>query len=129
MGSPGARPRRPSTPSFLALLDEHAYPVPTRSGALASLIRSRSSASLNNNGSSSSAVRHPRDEEALCVRRGSLNDEDDISRLLQNEDRLNQILHGTRARSKNLIGKSNPRYRWGRYWKHETELKDMSKPM
>lgn len=52
-------------------------------------------------------------------------DEDDIGRLLADEQRLSQILHGPKARSMNLLGKSNPRYRWERYWRHEDELKEM----
>lgn len=29
----------------------------------------------------------------------------------------------------NLIGKSNPRYRWDTYWKSEEELQGMSRKM
>lgn len=32
-------------------------------------------------------------------------------------------------RSQRLIGNSNPRYKWGKYWKTEEELKKMKKPM
>lgn len=56
-------------------------------------------------------------------------EDDDIERLLRDETRLSQILKGPLARSMNLIGKSNPRYRWDRYWKHEDELLAMKKPM
>ena len=56
-------------------------------------------------------------------------EDDDIERLLRDETRLTQILQGPLARSMNLIGKSNPRYRWDRYWKHQDELSLMDKPM
>ena len=115
MTSPTARPRRLSTPSFLVLNEDYNYGLPTRSGALASLIRTRSLSSL-----------HAQDEETANARH---TDEDDIGRLLQDEQRLSQLLHGTRARSMNLLGKSNPRYRWQRYWKNQDELARMRTPM
>lgn len=122
MATPAAaRPRRPSTPSFLSN-EDFSYPVPTRSGALASLIRTRSASSLSSNARS----RYLQDEEAGFVRHA---DEDDIGRLLVDEERLSQLLYGTRARSMNLLGKSNPRYRWEKYWKHDDELQGMSTPM
>lgn len=111
-----------STPSFLVLNEDYNYGLPTRSGALASLIRTRSASSL----SSITRNRYAQDEEAANARHA---DEDDIGRLLMDEERLSQLLHGTRARSMNLIGKSNPRYRWQRYWKTQDELKGMRTPM
>ena len=122
------RPRRPSTPSFLVLSEDYPYHVPTRSGALASLIRTRSASSL----SSIAGNRRVRDEEAGHLRHPDVRhhgDDEDLGRLLMDEERLNFLLHGTRARSKNLLGKSNPRYRWERYWKTEDELRDMSAPL
>lgn len=124
MTSPRGRSRRPSTPSFLILTEDHNTPLPTRSGALASLMRTRSQSSLN------SVNRHSRDEETANVRPSwSHTEEDDIGRLLADEHRLSQILHGTKGRSMNLLGKSNPRYRWERYWRHEHELKEMQPPL
>ncbi|KAF4581247.1 cation diffusion facilitator 10 [Ophiocordyceps camponoti-floridani] len=117
--SPKPRPiRRPS----LLSLDEH-YPLTTRTGALASLIRNRSShQSLA--GSWPPAHRHHAadDEEAR-------HDDDDIERLLRDGTRLSQILKGPQVRSMNLIGKSNPRYRWDSYWKNDDELKLMDKTL
>ena len=120
--------RRPSTPSFLSLTEDR-NPLPTRSGALHSLIRSRSQTSLSSFGT---GYRRPHDdEESLLFSRGhwTREDEEDIGRLLQDEPRLTRLLQGPQARSKNLIGKSNPRYRWERYWKYEDQLKNMSKPL
>jgi len=65
------------------------------------------------------------DEEASWAR----HEEDDIERLLRDETRLGQVLRGPQVRSMNLIGKSNPRYRWERYWKQEDELEAMKKPL
>ncbi|WPG97318.1 metal tolerance protein 3 [Acrodontium crateriforme] len=39
------------------------------------------------------------------------------------------ILHTPQMRSQRLIGNSNPRYRWEKYFKNEDELKAMSKPL
>lgn len=39
------------------------------------------------------------------------------------------ILKTPQMRSQRLIGKSNPRYRWERYYKSEEELKKMKKPI
>ncbi|KAJ3480087.1 hypothetical protein NLG97_g8153 [Lecanicillium saksenae] len=54
-------------------------------------------------------------------------DDEELERLLHDENRLTQILQGPLNRSMNLIGKSNPRYRWDTYWKTEEELHGMSK--
>ncbi|KAF4122501.1 Divalent metal cation (Fe/Co/Zn/Cd) transporter [Geosmithia morbida] len=121
MTSPATRlhSRRPSTtPSLVSVTEDYNYPLPTRSGVLASLIRTRSVSSL-----SSAGRRHPPSDEEACAA------EDDIERLIHDEHRLNQLLHGSQARSKILIGKSNPRYRWERYWKDEEQLDAMSAPL
>jgi hypothetical protein len=57
------------------------------------------------------------------------NEDEDIERLLRDEHRLSRILLGPQARSLKLIGRSNPRYRWERYWKTEEQLSAMKKPM
>lgn len=43
--------------------------------------------------------------------------------------RASSVLYGPQMRSMRLIGNSNPRYNWKRYWKTEEELKVMKKPM
>lgn len=128
MTSPGRWPsRRPSIPNMPSYHDEAPYPVPTRSGALASLIRSRSTSSLSVKYRPASQPHQAQDEETAHLAASS--NEDDITRLLANEQRLSQILHGPQARSMNLIGKSNPRYRWEKYWTREEELQTLSKPL
>ena len=128
---PGQQPRR--RPSLLAF-DETRFPLPTRSSTLTSLIRSRT---LQNAPSSSyppsswRSVGSAEDEEAglALSRPGTLDADSGVGKLLGDERRLGQILQGPLARSMNLIGKSNPRYRWDRYWKDEAELKTMKRPM
>lgn len=128
MSSPNHRTSPVRRPSLLSLDDNHHhYPLATRTGTLASLIRSRSQQSLAGSWPPPLHRHGTDDEEAGLWMR---HDEDDaIERLLKDENRLSQILKGPLARSMNLIGKSNPRYRWERYWKHDDELQTMKKPM
>ncbi|KAM0188549.1 hypothetical protein ACHAPA_001816 [Fusarium lateritium] len=121
-----AQPRRPS---FLSSDDSH-NPLGTRSGHLQSLIRNRSAQSVQS--LSSSLPTHsgpfwmgPDDEETGLIR----HDNDELGRLLADERRLTQLLHGPQNRSAGLIGRSNPRYRWEQYWKPEEELSAMPKPL
>lgn len=99
------------------------------SGALSSLIKSRSHTSLQ-------SMRRPSsyrgrdtndDEEVARLHRGSNEDADDFRR--SDDRRLSAVLLGPQMRSQRLIGNSNPRYKWERYWKTEEELKPMRKPM
>jgi hypothetical protein len=39
------------------------------------------------------------------------------------------ILNTPQMRSQRLIGNSNPRYKWEKYYKSDEELKNMKKPM
>ncbi|KAH0595689.1 hypothetical protein MHUMG1_06236 [Metarhizium humberi] len=128
MSSPNHRTSPVRRPSLLSLDDNHHhYPLATRTGTLASLIRSRSQQSLAGSWPPPLHRHGTDDEEAGLWMR---HDEDDaIERLLKDENRLSQILKGPLARSMNLIGKSNPRYRWERYWKHDDELQTMKKPI
>ncbi|KAL6919992.1 hypothetical protein ACHAPO_001136 [Fusarium lateritium] len=113
-------------PSFLSNDDSH-NPLGTRSGHLQSLIRSRSQQSMHSLSSSlpghSAAFWMGDDEEAGLVR----HDNDELGRLLADERRLTQLLHGPQNRSAKLIGRSNPRYRWEQYWRPEEELVSMPK--
>ena len=45
------------------------------------------------------------------------------------ERRLSAVLNSAGVRSMRLIGSSNPRYRWPRYWKTEEQLSSMKKPI
>ena len=127
MSSPSPRGRPVRRPSLLSQDDSHYhYPLSTRTGTLASLMRSRSQHSLNGSLPPPPLRHAPDDEETAAWVR---HEDDDIERLLRDETRLSQILKGPQARSMNLIGKSNPRYRWDRYWKEEHELEAMKKPM
>lgn len=125
MSSPESPNRIPRHRPAIVASRSDALPVPTRSGALASLIRNRSHSSLS---PSVSSHHRPDDEEAAP---NSHDDDGDsaFGRLLISERRLGRILKRQQSRSMNLIGKSNPRYRWDQYWKHEAELKHMKKPL
>lgn len=47
----------------------------------------------------------------------------------EQDRRLSAVLNTPQMRSMRLIGKSNPRYQWEKYWKTEDQLKIMKKPM
>ncbi|KAK0392301.1 hypothetical protein NLU13_1797 [Sarocladium strictum] len=124
MTSPAKRPpmRRPSASSDEGGIASFSI----RRGTLASLIRNRSHQTLSGSYLPLTASYPSDDEESLLSRH---RDGEDLAHLLQDERRLTQLLNGPGDRSMNLIGKSNPRYRWERYWKHESELKNMEKPI
>ncbi|PHH84439.1 hypothetical protein CDD83_1939 [Cordyceps sp. RAO-2017] len=131
MSSPSPRGRPIRRPSLLSLDDSyHPYPLSTRTATLASLIRNRSQQSLVGSWPPPTAHKfHHHDDEEAAVPARMRHDDEDIERLLRDETRLSQILKGPQVRSMNLIGKSNPRYRWERYWKRHDELKAMKKPL
>jgi divalent metal cation (Fe/Co/Zn/Cd) transporter len=92
--------------AFLLLQDE-APLAPKGHGALASLIRHRGREEEEAGGGGDGG------EDELSSRRG--------------ERRMSAILNSSHMRSMRLIGNSNPRYRWERYWKTEAELAAMPK--
>ena len=74
------------------------------------------------------------DEETGSMRNVRTLDNEELGKILMDERRLGQLLagpqnRGVQNRSMRLIGRSNPRYRWERYWKTEKELKGMTKPL
>ena len=105
-------------------------------GHLNALIRSRSSTSLQSAQRRPSTIRY-RDEEddvgsfGALVRHISRSGEDNSDALSQTEEerRMSCILNGPQMRSQRLIGNSNPRYKWERYWKTEEQLKTFKKPV
>lgn len=105
-----SEPTTPKLPrsrgTFLLLQDEPPL-APIGHGALASLIRHRG-----------------REEEEILGADGL---EDESSR--RDERRLSAILNSANVRSMRLIGSSNPRYCWERYWKTDDELAAMPKHM
>ncbi|KAJ4418563.1 hypothetical protein N0V85_001396 [Neurospora sp. IMI 360204] len=109
--------------SFLCL-QEPQTPAPKGHSALAALIRNRPGVSLPN-------PLNPKardDEEALAglgAERRLVDDEPPR----RDERRMSAVLNGPHMRSMRLIGNSNPRYRWERYWKTEEELATMKKPI
>ncbi|KAK4155366.1 hypothetical protein C8A00DRAFT_13603 [Chaetomidium leptoderma] len=103
MSSP-TTPRAPVPRGAFLLLQDEPPLAPMGHGVLASLIRHRG-----------------REEEE------GLGDgpEDDVSR--RDERRMSAILNSSHMRSMRLIGNSNLRYRWERYWKTDDELAAMPK--
>jgi hypothetical protein len=106
MSSP-TTPRAPRNRGAFLLLQDEPPLAPIGHGVLASLIRHRGR----------------EDEEGLA----GDGPEDDSSR--RDERRMSAILNSANIRSMRLIGNSNPRYRWERYWKTDAELATMAKDM
>lgn len=121
--------------SSLVTIEDGHYPssLHTRTGTLTNLMQSRSHQSLHSPRNLSRSRRHYGSDDEESARGRPRNprpaDDDEIEALLRDETRLSQILHGPQVRSMNLFGKSNPRYRWERYWKSEEELADMKPAM
>ncbi|RDL34607.1 Uncharacterized protein BP5553_07735 [Venustampulla echinocandica] len=124
--------------SFLPLSSStDTHPMTTHGqGALSSLIRSRSNASLQSMHRRPPSFRAREDDEfppslLAGIRRNSaeFNDAEESRWNATEERRLNEILFGPQMRSQRLIGNSNPRYRWEKYWKTEEQLKKMKKPI
>lgn len=116
--------------SFLPLNEDAA--ISTRGQRLPSLIQSRSSNALSTlgkyRGRLNSLQSNTGDEEARPAqdeRRRPSFSEIDARRMSVNPD----ILNTPQIRSMRLIGNSNPRYRWQKYYKSEDELKKMRKPI
>ncbi|KAK6614030.1 cation diffusion facilitator 10 [Botrytis cinerea] len=93
-------------------------------GTLTKLIKNQSNGSLVTMRRQSGSIlgRDSLDDEERP--RSLFDDRDDLS-----ERRLSSVLNGPQVRSLRLIGNSNPRYKWERYWKTEEELKGMKKPI
>jgi hypothetical protein len=115
---------------FLPLNSEDSSPMTTHgNGTLSALIRSRSNSSLQTLHRRLSVFRGDDEETATPGRLGAPEAETDDFFRRNDERRLSLVLHGPQVRSQRLIGNSNPRYRWERYWKTEEQLKPMRKPM
>lgn len=138
-GSPPKFGRIAPPLGYLPLNTEDASPMATHGkGILNSLIKSRSHTSLANLRSRRpSSFREGRetpeafDEENPFERfRRNSRGSDEADEFKSSEDRrLSVILNGPQMRSQRLIGNSNPRYKWERYWKTEEELQKMKKPL
>ncbi|KAI4119801.1 MAG: hypothetical protein LQ345_000360 [Seirophora villosa] len=117
--------------------------VSTRGQTLPSLIQSRSSASLRDvraylNQRKASVYHDETDEEPDVERDGGLHQSQQNSqspasnkngRLERRTSNASETLMTPQMRSMRLIGNSNPRYQWEKYYKSEDELKQMKKPI
>jgi hypothetical protein len=127
--SPPRLGRIPRLRGFLPL-NFDANPMTTHGqGILSSLIRTQSSTSLHRRPSTVRAKTTPDEEEPRLRRLSQDGDIEEFRRSDERERRLSAVLNGPQMRSQRLIGNSNPRYRWARYWKTEEELKTFRKPM
>lgn len=130
MASPTHLPRVASFRRGSFALQDEPYALSYKGqGALSSLIRRRSTINLQ-------GAQQIDDEEAgggvwfpSPSPFGPRDDDGDEQRRA-GERRLSAIvLMGSQVRSMRLIGKSNPRYRWERYWKTDEQLKCMKRPL
>ncbi|KAI5866449.1 hypothetical protein GGS23DRAFT_550742 [Durotheca rogersii] len=136
-GSPSRRGYLSFSRGNFLLGDESPPPITARGqGALAQLLKSRSHSSLHNYGGTwrgNALSGHDDEESALLAPMypypHSELDDESHRRSQLDERRLNQLLHSSPMRSMRLIGNSNPRYKWARYWKTEEELSSMRKPI
>lgn len=119
MSSPTSHPAVPPSRRipYLLLQDEPPPLASKGQGVLASLLHSRSTTNLHRGESDDHSSRWLRE------------DEDPDSRPRLEERRLSAILDTPQMRSMRLIGNSNPRYLWERYWKTEEQLKPLKKPV
>lgn len=123
--------------SCLGLQDDNTQPLSPRGhSALTSLLRTRSHTSLHNYGSTwrGAIPTAPDDEETgllppMLPHPSSEPDDEHHRRSQVDERRLNQLLNSSPMRSMRLIGNSNPRYKWERYWKTEDQMRHMKKPV
>jgi hypothetical protein len=114
---------------FLPLNEEPNLMVTHGHGVLTTLIQSRSHASLH-------ALEHQSRRPSSAIGVEALEDEEAARgprRPGENEEAYHErragILNGPQIRSMRLIGNSNPRYNWKKYWKTEEELSKMKRPM
>ncbi|KAH7034911.1 uncharacterized protein B0I36DRAFT_360372 [Microdochium trichocladiopsis] len=119
--------------SFLILQDDPPPLSPRGQGTLSHLIRNRSQSSLHHYGSTwrHSSASGVSDDEENTLSPFLTNDSDASERrhAPSDERRMNDVLHSEQMRSMRLIGNSNPRYRWERYWKTEEQLQYFRKPL
>lgn len=130
--SPPKFGRIPQLRGFLPLNNEDASPMATHGlGTLTALIKNRSSSSLYtmHRRASSFRGRDTTDEEEIGGSNGGYRDEEFENFRHNEERRMSAMLNGPQMRSQRLIGNSNPRYRWERYWKTEEELKPLKKSL
>lgn len=131
-----ASPRRPGLRAFLPLSEDVAFSTHGRN--LQGLMRTLSTTPRR-----SSTYRghdHTSDDEAVrpsgeLERRKSWDDQSFEDRRIPGEDISRRtsnaalVLMTPQMRSQRLIGNSNPRYKWERYFKTEDELKKYNKPL
>ncbi|KAK0915471.1 hypothetical protein LTR91_006710 [Friedmanniomyces endolithicus] len=89
--------------------------------------RRRSSAGDDDPPRGSQESERPRDLEA--GRRGTFNESNEDWMHDRRMSNAASVLMTPQMRSQRLIGNSNPRYRWEKYWKKDEDLKNLPKPL
>jgi hypothetical protein len=116
--------RMPGLKSFLPLSAEP-NSFPTRGQHLPSLLSRRPSSIRADHRSSFAISDDEEDIESLKWGLATALDKDAERRMSMGA----QVLKTPQMRSQRLIGNSNPRYKWERYFKTDDELKNMKKPV
>jgi len=112
-------------PNGFLVVNNDSSPMATHgSGTLVSLIKNRSTTSLQAmsrrrpsslRGRDMPDVEEPSPIDRIGLGAGDLEDVEDFRHSFAEERRLSSILMGPQMRSQRLIGNSNPRYKWGVY--------------
>lgn len=129
--SPASVPRSSSIPRiatsklFLPLQNE-ATAISTRGQHLPSLFQRRPSTIRSTERGRRGSVSED-DDDLESGRHGLMMNYDNDSERRQSAGAM--VLNTPQMRSQRLIGNSNPRYKWEKYYKSEEELKGMKKPV
>ncbi|KAK7951246.1 uncharacterized protein PG986_006974 [Apiospora aurea] len=128
---PKDRAAAPFRKGNFLLGDETPTPLsPHGQGTLAHLIRNNRSQNSLHYGSTWRANGVSHDQPADLETGIDPDSGEPARRSFSEERRLSHILNSDQVRSMRLIGSSNPRYNWRRYWKTEEQLEEMkSKPI
>ncbi|KAK8088127.1 hypothetical protein PG997_003088 [Apiospora hydei] len=128
---PKDRAAAPFRKGNFLLSDENPTPLsPHGQGTLAHLIRNNRSQNSLHYGSTWRANGVSHDQPADLETGIDPDSGEPARRSFSEERRLSHILNSDQVRSMRLIGSSNPRYNWRRYWKTEEQLEAMkSKPI
>ncbi|KAF1915497.1 hypothetical protein BDU57DRAFT_499611 [Ampelomyces quisqualis] len=127
--SPGPRsaslPRLTNSKLFLPLTHDTASAISTRGQHLPSLFNTRRPSTIRSNERCGSLTDEEEDIDPIRGRLMMPYDRDPERR----SSNAASILNTPQMRSQRLIGNSNPRYKWEKYYKSDEDLKSMKKPI
>ena len=133
-GNISVSPSPGSSSGFLLENESHSPMTMRGQGVLVNLIRNRSTTSLHcpvpqHVGWRSSFAPGGGDEETGEAHPLLMTRENSLIGMDLEDRRMGAILQAPNMRSMRLIGNSNPRYRWAKYWRTEEELSQMRSPI